>query len=163
MHGIASFHFGKRDSMNLSDRINEDMKSALKKGEKLRLETLRTVRAQLIELSKRGSDKPITLDDELSALMGAIKKRKEAIDLYQQAGRKELVDQESKELEIIQSYLPAQMGRKDAEHEIDSIIRQSGAVSAKDFGKVMGMVMKDLKGKIDGKIIQEIVKQKLGA
>lgn len=74
-----------------------------------------------------------------------------------------MVDQESKELEIIQSYLPAQMGRKDAEHEIDSIIRQSGAVSAKDFGKVMGMVMKDLKGKIDGKIIQEIVKQKLGA
>lgn len=149
--------------MSLSDRINEDMKAALKKGEKLRLETLRTVRAQLIELSKRGSDKPITQDDELSALMSAIKKRKEAIDLYQQAGRKELVDQESNELEIIQSYLPKQMGREDAEHTIDSIIRQSGTTSAKDFGKVMGMVMKDLKGKIDGRIIQEIVKQKLGA
>ncbi len=149
--------------MSLIDRINEDMKAALKKGEKLRLETLRTVRVQLTELSKRGSDKPITQDDELSALMSAIKKRKEAIDLYQQAGRKELVDQESKELEIIQSYLPKQMGREDAEHEIDSIIRQSGTTSAKDFGKVMGMVMKDLKGKIDGRIIQEIVKQKLGA
>lgn len=149
--------------MSLSDRISEDMKAALKKGEKLRLETLRTVRAQLIEFSKRGSDKPVTQDDELSALMSAIKKRKEAIDLYQQAGRKELVDQESKELEIIQSYLPKQMGREDAEHEIDSIIRQSGASSAKDLGKVMGMVMKDLKGKIDGKIIQEIVKHKLGA
>ncbi len=149
--------------MNLSDRINEDMKSALKKGEKLKLETLRTVRAQLIELAKRGTDKPITEDDELSALMSAIKKRKEAIDLYQQAGRKELVDQERQEMEIIQSYLPAQMSKEDAEREIVSIIGHLGASSPKDFGKVMGMVMKDLKGKIDGKLIQEIVKQKLGA
>ena len=77
--------------MTLSERIAEDMKQALKAGEKLKLETLRTLRAQLLELTKRGPAQPVTNDDELSVLLSAIKKRREAIDVYQQAGRKELV------------------------------------------------------------------------
>lgn len=148
--------------MTLNERITEDMKAAMKSGEKLKLETLRTVRAQFIEFSKRGSDKPMTADDELSIMLGAIKKRKEAIDLYQQAGRKELVDQESRELEFLRTYLPKQMGQDEAEEIIKTIIREVGASSQKDFGKVMGRVMKELKGKLEGAAVQDIVKKNLG-
>lgn len=148
--------------MTLNERITEDMKAAMKSGEKLKLETLRTVRAQFIEFSKRGSDKPMTADDELAIVLGAIKKRKEAIDLYQQAGRKELVDQESRELEILQAYLPKQMGKEEAEEVVKGIIGEVGASSQKDFGKVMGRVMKELKGKLDGAVVQELVKKNLG-
>jgi hypothetical protein len=148
--------------MTLNERITEDMKAAMKSGQKLKLETLRTVRAQFIEFSKRGSDKPMTPDDELAILLGAMKKRREAIDLYQQAGRKELVDQESREMEILQAYLPKQMSREEADGLIKGIIRESGVSSPKDFGKVMGRVMKELKGKVDGTIVQELVKKNLG-
>ena len=149
--------------MTLSERITDDMKAAMKQGEKLKLETLRTVRAQFIEFSKRGADKPITADDELAILLGAIKKRKEAIDLYQQAGRKELVDQEGREMEILQAYLPKQMSREEAEGLIQGVIREVGATTPQDFGRVMGRVMKELKGKLDGVIVTELVRKNLGA
>ena len=148
--------------MTLSERISEDMKIAMKSGDKLRLETLRTLRAQFIELSKRGADKPLTDGDELSVLTSAMKKRKEAIDLYQQAGRKELVQREDAELRIIQEYLPRQLTPQEAEIEIERVITETGASGPKDFGKVMGPAMKALKGKIDGKTVQEILKKKLG-
>ncbi|MEX0735855.1 MAG: GatB/YqeY domain-containing protein [Bacteroidota bacterium] len=147
--------------MTLTEQISADMKVAMKSGEKLRLETLRTVRAQIIELTKRGSDKPITPDDELSVLMAAMKKRKEAIELYEKAGRSELARQEQEELKIISSYLPTPMTREEAEKTVESIIRTTGASSPRDFGKVMPLAMKELKGRIDGKIVQELVKSKL--
>jgi hypothetical protein len=149
--------------MTLNQRIADDMKAAMKNGEKLKLETLRTVRAQFIEFAKRGADKPVTPDDELAIVLGSIKKRKEAIDLYQQAGRKELADQESRELEILQAYLPKQLEREEAAVIIQNIINAAGASSLTDFGKMMGMAMKELKGKLDGAIVQELVKQILGA
>lgn len=148
--------------MTLSQKISEDMKTAMKSGEKLKLETLRTIRAQMIELTKRGTGSEITPDEELSALLAAAKKRKEAIELYRQAGREELARQEEQELEIINSYLPKQISKEEVELLVSGIIVQTGASSPKDFGKVMPLAMKELKGKIDGKIIQEIVKQKLG-
>lgn len=148
--------------MTLSERIIEDMKTALKGGEKLRLETLRTLRAQFIELSKRGTDKPLTSDDELSVLATAIKKRKEAIDLYQKAGREELVQKESAELRIIQEYLPQQISVEEADAEIQRLMTETGSSVPQDFGKLMGAAMKSLKGKIEGKIVQELVKKKLG-
>jgi len=138
------------------------MKTALKGGESLRLETLRTVRAQFIELSKRGSDKEITGDDEIAVLTSAIKKRKEAIEMYEKGGRGDLAAKERQEIEIISVYLPPPLSREEAEAAITAIIAESGATSPKDFAKVMGVAMKDLKGKIDGKVVQELVRQKLG-
>ncbi len=148
--------------MTLSQKISDDMKVAMKTGEKLKLETLRTVRALLIELTKRGSGTDISPEEEISALLAAAKKRKEAIDLYRKAGREELAHQEEQELAIINSYLPKQMSKEEAEAIIGGIITQSGATTVKDLGKVMPLAMKELKGKIDGKVVQEIVKQKLG-
>jgi uncharacterized protein YqeY len=148
--------------MTLSQKISEDMKLAMKSGDKLRLETLRSIRAQMIELTKRGTGFEITPDEEISALLAAAKKRKEAIDLYRQAGREELARQEEQELEIINTYLPKQMSKEEAETVIGGIVSKSGASSMKDIGKVMPLAMKELKGKIDGKSVQEIVKRKLG-
>ncbi len=149
--------------MTLGERITDDIKAAMKDGEKLKLETLRMVKAQFIEFAKRGADKPMTPDEELAIVLGAIKKRKEAIDLYQQAGRKELVDKESRELSILQAYLPEQLGKEEVEAIVQRIIGHVGAATQKDFGKVMGQAMKELKGKTDPAIVQDLVRKNLGA
>ena len=147
--------------MNLTQRINEDLRAAMKSGNKLRLETLRMLRAQIIEFEKKGLDRPMNEDDEMSILISASKKRKEAIEIFTKAGRMELVEQETKELGIISEYLPKQLSRENAEKIVENLIQQSGAASMKDLGKVMPIAMKELKGKIDSKVISEIVKQKL--
>jgi uncharacterized protein len=153
----------KKTPMTLNEQITNDLKAAMKSGDKTRLDTLRLLRAHMIELSKRGEGKEITPDEELSVLMAAIKKRKEAIEVYEKAGRAELAQQEKKELEIISSYLPKQLSAEEAGEIISRIISETGASSAKDFGKVMPLAMKELKGRFDGKIVQEIVKARLGA
>ena len=148
--------------MTLNERIAEDMKVAMKSGEALKLSTLRTLRAQLIELSKRGTEGPITPEDETGVLLGAIKKRKEAIELYEKGGRAELAAKEREEISIITSYLPKQMTREEILGSIREIIARTGSSSPKDFGKVMGAAMKELKGKADGTLVQELVKHTLG-
>ncbi|HTP80369.1 MAG TPA: GatB/YqeY domain-containing protein [Bacteroidota bacterium] len=148
--------------MTLNDRINDDLKAAMKSGDQIRLNTVRLIRAHLIELSKRGTGKELTVDDEMSALLTAAKKRKEAIEMYEKAGRSDLVNQEQKELEIINSYLPKQMSREEVEAVVSRIVLESGAASVKDLGKVMPAAMKELKGRVDGKVVQEIVLKKLG-
>lgn len=147
--------------MLLNERITEDMKHAMRSGDKTKLETLRAIRAHLIELSKRGDEKQITPKEELSVLMTAVKKRKEAIELYRKGGREELAQQEEKEAEIINSSLPQQASKEDAERIVTRIIVQTGASGAKDFGRIMPLAMKELKGRIDGKFVQELVKTKL--
>ncbi len=147
--------------MGLSEKISEDLKSAMKSGDKLRLETLRMVRAQILEFEKSGVNRALNEDDAMKILLSAVKKRKEAIEVYEKAGRLELAEKESKEIAIIQDYLPKQMSKEEAELIIAKIISEVSATSAKDIGKVMPVVMKELKGKIEGKIINEIVKQKL--
>lgn len=149
--------------MSLLNKISDDMKIALKSGNKLRLETLRMIRAGLLEkqVEKRPSG-GMTLDDELSVLLSASKKRKEAIEIYRQNNRNDLADQEEKELNIIQEYMPKQLSQADIEDYIKNVIAEQNATSLKDFGKVMPTVMKELKGKADGKLIQETVKKYLG-
>jgi len=148
--------------MALTEIINEDLKSAMKSGDSIKLNTIRSIRAQIIELSKRGTGISITPEEEMTILLGAAKKRKEAIELYEKAGRNDLVDQEKHELNIINTYLPKQMSREEVEVIVKKTIENVGATSSKDFSKVMPVAMKELKGKIDGKIIQEVVKQQLG-
>lgn len=149
--------------MALLEKIAEDMKVAMKAGEKLRLETLRTIRAGLLEkqVEKRPSG-GMTPEDEIVVLNSALKKRKEAIAIYRQHGRNDLADQEEQELGIIQEYLPKQLTLQEVEEFVRATIRSVGAASSKDFGKVMPVVMKELKGKADGKAVQETVKKMLG-
>lgn len=148
--------------MTLSDQINNDLKAAMKTGDKTRLNTLRLLRAHFIELSKRGEGQSVTPDEELSVLTSAMKKRKEAIEIYEKGGRLDLAQQERLELDIISSYLPKQLSPEEAAQTIDRIIQDTGAALPKDFGRVMPLAMKELKGKVDGKLVQELVKSKLG-
>lgn len=147
--------------MGLTEKINDDLKTAMKSGDKTRLETLRMLRAQIIEFEKSGSNRKMTVDDAMKILLSAVKKRKESLEMYEKASRQDLVEKESKEISIIQEYLPKQMNREEAEVIIGKIVAETSASSSKDIGKVMPIVMKELKGKIDGKVINEIVKQKL--
>jgi len=149
--------------MTLIDKISEDLKKAMKSRDTLRLETLRTIRAGLLEkqVEKRPSG-GMTAEDEISVLISASKKRKEAIEIYREKGRSEAAEQEEKELQIIQEYMPKQLSPTEIEDVIKNVIKLTGASSAKDFGKVMPQVMKELKGKADGKLVQESVKKLLG-
>lgn len=148
--------------MTLQERISEEMKSAMKKGDKLRLETLRFLRAQLHEkeISKRGKG-GMTEDDQLAVLQNAVKKRKESIELFERGGRMDLVEKEKKELEIVREYLPSQLGSLEIEKAVRGVVESVGAVSQEDFGKVMALAMKELKGKAEGKMVQEAVKKVL--
>jgi hypothetical protein len=148
--------------MTLTERITEDLKAVMKSGDAVRLTTIRSIRAALIDLSKRGTGSAITPEEEVTALLAAAKKRKEAIEMYEQGGRADLVALEQRELAIITEYLPKQMTREEAESIVARIIAETGAAGAKDFPKVMPQAMKELKGKIDGKAVQEIVRQRLG-
>ncbi len=151
--------------MALMERIAEDMKAAMKSGDRLRLETLRTLRAVLMEkeIELRGSGKKMTPEDEAATLASAAKKRRESIEQFRAGGRMDLAEQETAELGIIQEYMPKQLSEEEIRRVIEEIVIAVGASSPKDFGKVMPQVMKQLKGKADGKLVQELVKQRLGA
>jgi uncharacterized protein YqeY len=114
------------------------------------------------EIELRGTGKGITPDDEVAVLTGAVKRRKESIEQFERGGRKDLVDQETSELRIIQEYLPRQMSREEVTEAIRQVIIAAGASGPSDFGKVMPAAMKQMKGRTDGKLVQEIVKELLG-
>src|SRR5438445_6867777 len=108
--------------MNLRDRINEDLKNAMKAGDKVRTETIRGLRAGIIEFEKSGTGREMSADDEMKILTVAAKRRREAIELYEQNNRPELAEKEKSELAIIQEYLPKQMTREEVAARVDQLI-----------------------------------------
>lgn len=150
--------------MSLINRIGEDIKTAMKSKDKIRLETLRSIKKVLLE--KEVSVRPtgqteLTEVQEVEALSQLAKQRRDSIEQYQKAGREDLAHQEAQELAIVEEFLPQQLSDDEVAQVIDGIIAQVGATSAKDMGKVMGAAMQQLKGKADGKKVQEFVKAKL--
>ena len=148
--------------MSLKDKINNDLKAAMKAGDKLKLETIRSIRALILEFEKSGNGKEFTPDEEIKLLSGAAKKRKESIEQFRNASREELAKKEEQELEIIQGYLPKQLSEKEIETEIAGIAEKIGAKIKEDFPKLMPEVMKELKGKADGKVVRSLVEKYLG-
>lgn len=147
--------------MTFEQKINEDLKESMKSGDKLRLETLRSLRASIIEFSKSGTGKDMSEEDAQKILLNASKKRKDAIEMYKQAGRQDLLEKEESELAIIAAYLPEQLSESEVVDALKSIIQQAGAEGPKDMGKVMGLAMKELRGKADGTLVQQCLKQLL--
>jgi uncharacterized protein YqeY len=143
--------------MNLKDKINQDLKEAMKSGDKTRLTVVRSVRALILEFEKSGLAKELTPDEEIKMLSSAAKKRKDSIDQFRNAGRNDLVENEEAELKILMNYLPKQLDEKDIKMEVEKLANQIGATSKDDFSKLMPLVMKELKGKADGKIVKLIV------
>ena len=147
--------------MVLYEKIQSDMYTAMKAGEKEKASTLRTVLAKLKD-KQIDTREPLSEKDEIKVLQTLVKQRKESIDLYQKGGRSELAEAESFELEIINSYLPEMMNEDDVRKLIEEIIEETGAQSMADLGKVMPQIMKQGKGLIDGKTAQRIVSEMLG-
>jgi uncharacterized protein YqeY len=145
--------------MALIDIINADIKSAMLAHEKEKLEAIRAVKAAL--LMAQTSGEPVTSESEITLLKRLVKQRKEAAEIYKTQNRPDLEKVEMFQASVIETYLPAQMSESEITSIITRIISETGAVSIKDMGKVMGMASKELAGKADNKLVSEIVKQKL--
>jgi len=114
-----------------------------------------------IEKKGKGQEPKLTEEETIEVLMSEAKKRKESIEAYLKGNRSDLADKEKKELEIITIYLPKQLSEEEIKKIVQETIQKIGAQSEKDFGKVMGLLMKELKGKADTKLVSQIVKKSL--
>ena len=147
--------------MALKERITDDMKTAMRAGEK---ERLATVRLLLAAIKQREVDERITLDDTqvLAVIEKMIKQRREAIAQFESGGRSDLVAKETAEIGVLQAYLPAQLTAAEIDGLIAEAITATGAASLKDMGKVMGFVKGKAQGRADMGALSARIKQKLG-
>lgn len=148
--------------MDYVQLINDQIKSAMIAKETLRLETLRSIRAGIIEFEKNGSGKSLDEESFLKIVQTGVKKRKDSIAQYESANRPELAEKEKTELAILMEFMPQQMGEEEVRSVVQTIATEIGATSQADFPKLIGAVMKQLKGKADGSLIQQTVKSILG-
>jgi len=148
--------------MNLTEKINNDLKYAMKSNDNVRLQTIRSIRALILEFEKSGSAKKLNEEEEIKLLSSAAKKRKEAIEEYVKAGRNDLASVEEAELNIIMSYLPKQLTMDEIISKVKHLTEQIGAHTKADFPKLMPLAVKELKGLADGKAIKEAVEKVLG-
>jgi uncharacterized protein YqeY len=148
--------------MSLSERIQHDLQQAMKDGEKLRVSTLRLLRAALQnrEIAKRGA---LDEAEALEVVTLATKQRRETIQLARAHGREDIAQQEECELAILLSYLPEQLSLAALQQRIDAVVQEVGATSPKDVGRVMKAVMSDVKGRVDGNTVNRLVRERLGA
>ena len=147
--------------MSLKARITEDMKSAMRAGEKEKLATIRLLQAAI---KQREVDERIVLDDPqvLAVLDKMVKQRRESITQFEAGGRADLVASETAELVVLQGYLPEQLGEAELATLIDSAIASTGAASIKDMGKVMGIVKGQAAGRADMGKVGALIKARLG-
>ncbi|WP_339319405.1 GatB/YqeY domain-containing protein [Paenibacillus sp. FSL R10-2734] len=144
--------------MNLSERLNEDMKQAMKSKDKFTLSTIRMVRSTIKYLE---IDLKRTLDDNevLDILSREIKQRKDALQEFESAGRDELAASTKAEIEIIIKYLPEQLSEEEIKAIVQQTIQETGASSKSEMGKVMSALMPKVKGRADGKLVNQAVLQ----
>ena len=147
--------------MSLKDRILQDVKDAMRSRDKPRLATLRLITAAI---KQQEIDERIELDDAqvLALLDKMCKQRRESISQFEKAGRDDLIAQENSELELIQTYLPEQLGADEIAALIDATMAATGAASIKDMGKVMGQLKPKLQGRADMGAVSAMIKAKLG-
>ena len=164
--------------MNLKERTNEDLKSALKSGPNDVVSTLRFLSSVIKnkELEKRNKlfkeGKPVAELEQLSALdddetinviLSEIKKRKESIAQYEKSGREDLAKKEAAELEILKKYVPEEMSEEELRSIVNKKIAEISGTTMKDFGKIMGFVMAEVKGRAGGDIVKKIIEEEIKA
>ncbi|MBK7130493.1 MAG: GatB/YqeY domain-containing protein [Crocinitomicaceae bacterium] len=148
--------------MSLTERINNDIKEAMKAREKEKLEALRDIKSKLLLEATSGSG-TVTEESENKIVLKLHKQRLETYEIYTQQGRQDLADAEMFQAKIIEAYLPNMMSEEEVRKVVREKIAAVGASGPQDMGKVMGPVMGQLNGKADGKVISEIVKQELSS
>lgn len=146
--------------MSLKDRINEDMKAAMRAKDSERLGTIRMLQAAI---KQREVDERITLDDAqvLDVVEKMVKSRRESVAQYERGGRPELAARESREIEILQTYLPTPLSDAEVDALIDAAIAESGATSIKDMGKAMALVKQRAQGRVDMAAVSSKLKARL--
>ncbi len=152
--------------MSLKQRIEDDLKAALKAGDKERLGCLRMVKAKAqekqIELrGKEGREAELSDDDVMNVVSAYAKQRHDSIESYERGGREDLAAKERAELEILAAYLPQPMSEDEVATIVDAAVRESGASEPRDMGAVMKLVMPKVKGRADGKLVSRIVQSRL--
>jgi uncharacterized protein YqeY len=146
--------------MTLKERLLSDMRTAMKQRDTVRKNVLSMARAAILQLEK---DKRTDLDDQgvMEVIAKEIKSRKEALEMFKQGGRQDLVEQNEKEIEILGEYLPPQLSESEIREIIKETIEKVGAAGMKDMGKVMGAVMPQVKGRAEGGTVNRLVKEML--
>jgi uncharacterized protein YqeY len=147
--------------MGLRERIDTDIKTALKSGAKEKLSTLRMLSAALKnkQIDKR---RELTEEEVSETVRTLIKQRRDSIEQFGKGGRQDLVDKETAEVAVLEAYLPQQLSREELDAMVRDSVAQSGAQGAKDMGKVMKVLIPLVGGRADGKLVSELVKQALG-
>lgn len=146
--------------MSLKQRLTDDMKAAMKSGEKERLATIRLVNAAI---KQREVDERIVLDDAavIAVLEKMLKQRRDSVSQYEAAGREDLASVERAEIVVIEAYLPAKMGEAEIAAEIAAAVAETGATGAADMGKLMGVLKPRLAGQADMGLVSALVKKAL--
>lgn len=148
--------------MSYAEKINDDLKQAMKEKQKDKLEALRAVKtAFTLARSSKGAGSVLTEDEEIKLMQKLVKQRHESADIYKEQGRDELADNELREASFIEAYLPEQMSVEDIEAYLRKLIEETEASGMKDMGMVMGRATKELAGKADGKTVSGIVRKLL--
>lgn len=148
--------------MSLKETINQEIKRAMLAREKDQLKALRSIKALiLLAETQKGQEGELTPEKEISLLNKASKQRKESAEIFAAQNRPDLAEQELAELAVITQYLPAMMTPEEVERRMEGIVKATGASGASDLGQVMGIAMKEMTGKADGKLINEMAKKLL--
>lgn len=147
--------------MEIRDKIMADVKDAMKSKDQLKLNTLRFLQAAVKNREIELRPNAINSDEVMGVIKKLVKQRKESIEQYQAGGRQDLADQEASELKVLETYLPAQMGKDQIEKVVTDVIAALGAKTVKEMGSVMKEVIARTAGAADNKTVSEIIKSKL--
>ena len=147
--------------MSLENTISEAIKTAMREKDKVALDALRAVKSQILLLKTEAKGAEVSAEQEIAILQRMIKQRKDSYDQFTAQNRSDLAEVESAQTKVIEKFLPAQLSAEELEAEMKKIIAETGAESAKDLGKVMGIASKALARKSDGKSISEMAKKLL--
>ncbi|MDP3976024.1 MAG: GatB/YqeY domain-containing protein [bacterium] len=147
--------------MALKDTLYADMTAAMKAGDKLKLDALRMIKAEILKYETSAAGVQTTDENVIQILNRAVKQRKEAAEGFTKGGNQEMAAKELKEAEIYQAYLPAQMGEEEVKKIVQETIAEVGASGPGDIGKVMAAIMPKVKGKADGGLVNRLVKEAL--
>lgn len=147
--------------MRLEERINGDLKNAMKAKDKAAVRTIRAIKNAILLQKTDGSGEELTEEMEIKMIQKLIKQRQDSLEIYEKQSREDLAVTEREEIKVLENYLPEQLSSEELEKYISGLIQKINAQGMKDMGKVMGMASKELAGKADGKTISGIVKQML--
>jgi len=150
---------------SILERVKKDLTQAMKEQDEVRRRTLRSLRAALankeIEQREEGTETTLSEEDALAVVRKQVNQRKDSIDQYEEAGRDDLAERERVEIEVLEEYLPDRLSDEELGERLDAIIEDVGATSMADMGPVMGRAMEEMRGRVDGNRVREMVQARL--